>query len=107
MAVLKHKRGDTFDYSGVASATLDGEAVVDFTDWVGASQIRDIDDAVVASLVFTWLDATAGLMRIKSSGDTNGWRVGRSKIDVQFTSPAGDVVSTETQELDIVADVTR
>lgn len=107
MAVAQHKRGDTFDYSGTASASEGGVAVTDFTGWAGACQIRDRDDAVIATLAFSWLDASAGLMRVRSTGDTNGWRVGRAKIDVQFTSPSGAVVSTATQEIEIVADVTR
>jgi hypothetical protein len=107
MAVAQHKRGDTFDYSGTASASENGVAVTDFTGWVGACQIRDRDDALIAALTFSWLDEAAGLMRVRSTSDTNGWRVGRAKIDVQFTSPSGAVVSTATQEIDIVVDVTR
>lgn len=101
-----HKRGDTFDRSGQITINVDGVHVPDLTGWAGAAQVRTRSGALIAAITFTWLDATQSLARIRAA-DTTGWPVGPAEIDIQLTSPAGDVVSTDTERLDIVSDVTR
>ena len=103
----KHKRGDTFDLSGSVQATQDGASVVDFSDWTGRSQVRDSKGTLVAELVFSWLDQSAGLVRVRSDGPTDGWPIGLARMDIQLTSPDGHVVSTKTAVIEIVEDITR
>lgn len=115
MSIGTFKRGDTFDYSDELVVTDDGVELPSLLGWTGASQIRHTGDVLlgiapdtlVATLVFTWLDATQRLYRVRSDGPTTGWPTGVVMHDVQLTSPAGDVVSTETELFRIVGDVTR
>lgn len=102
-----HKRGDTFDYADQLAMTVDGVAVTDFTGMTGASQLRNNAGSLVASLQFTWLDAAQGLFRVRSTAPTDTWPVGLLLHDVQLTTAAGDVVSTATEIIQLVGDVTR
>jgi hypothetical protein len=103
----RHKRGDTFDLSGSVSALVEGEPVPDFTNWVGASQIRDARGQLVAELEFEWLDPAERLVRIKAPATTDAWPIGPVRMDVQLTSPDEKVISTETVTIEIVEDITR
>ncbi len=110
-----HKRGDTFDYSDQFAMTIDGVAVTNFTGMTGSSQLRHAGDAaagiepgrLVADLVFTWLDATQGLFRVRHTGSTDAWPLGTLLHDVQLTTSGGDVVSTATERIKLVEDVTH
>lgn len=104
-------RGSTFDYSGEVSITDGGVALTDLTGWTGQSQIRAKRGAqagtVVATLEFTWLDASARLCRIRSTSSTDAWLLGRAIVNIQLASPAGDKVATQNYELDIVEGATH
>lgn len=102
-----HKRGDTFDVSGVVTLTDNGTPLTDMTGWTGASQLKSTTNGVIASLVFTWQDAAQRLCRITAPSGTSGWPIGVVQMDIQFTSPAGDKVSTQTQQIQIVEGVTH
>jgi len=100
---LMHKRGDTFDYSGVLR---NGGQVEDFTGWTLAAEIRQQSSlTLVATLQATWVDAETGLLRLRAT-NTTSWRPGRAVMDVQFTTPTGDIVSSPTVPLVIVQDTT-
>ena len=58
MAVSKHKRGDTFDRSGVINVTQNGLAVADLTGWTAISQMRGARAALIVQFEFQWIDAT-------------------------------------------------
>lgn len=103
---MKIKTGDTFDISGVLPVTVNGVAVTDFTGWTGRSQIRTKTGKLVAQLVFTWLN-TAGFVRLHFAGTTQGWPVGAALIDVELTTPAGDVISSLTSTITVEQDITR
>jgi hypothetical protein len=106
--LVQHKRGDTFDLSGAIDVTLDGQAVQDLTGWTGRSQLRTTAGKLVAELDFVWLDATKRLVRLrKSASATLTWELGEVLIDIELTSPAGDVVSTPTATLLVTKDNTR
>ena len=107
MTISKHKRGDTFDYSDQFAMTIDGAAVSDFTGMTGASQLRTTAGDLVAALVFTWLDASQGLYRVRHDGSSAAWPLGVLKHDVQLTTAGGDVVSTPTELIQLVEDVTH
>lgn len=107
-SITKFKVGDTFDVSDQLIMTADGVAVTDFTGMTGASQIRGTNGMLIANLVFTWLDATQGLYRARyDGGSTQGWPLGMANHDVQLTTASGDVVSTETEHIQLVHDVTQ
>lgn len=115
MSIGTHKRGDTFDYSDQFELTVDGATVTDLTGATGASQLRHVGDAaagiepgaLIADLVFAWVDASQGLYRVRSSGSTAAWPLGMLKHDVQLTLASGDVVSTATELIKLVEDVTH
>jgi len=94
------KRGNTFDYSGTATVTDNGVLVADMTGWSGACMIRQHNGALVANIEFTWLNAAARIFRLRAI-NTTAWRIGAAEIDVAFTSPTGDVISTETSAIEI------
>jgi len=106
-AITKFKVGDTFDVSDQLVMTADGVAVTNFTGMTGSSQIRRTDGTLIADLVFTWLDATQGLYRARFTGSTQGWPVGDALHDLQLTTASGDIVSTDTELIRFVPDVTR
>jgi len=103
--IIRHKQGDTFDFSGVATDG-DGDAF-DFTGWAGLSQVRKTDGTLIEQLTFTWLDASTGLLQVKSVDDTQAWPVGKSFFDIQFTTAAGEVISTPTVTVEIIKDVSQ
>lgn len=115
MSISTHKRGDTFDYSDQFELTIDGVPVTDFTGYTGASQLRHVGDpaagiapgTLVATLTFSWLDASDGLYRVRATGSTAEWPLGLIKHDVQLTAPGGDVMSTPTELIKLVEDVTH
>ncbi len=102
-----HKRGDTFELAGTIEVQEYGELVADMTGWTGTSQMRDSDGAVVADLIFEWLDPVARVAVLKADGSTKDWPLGHVEIDIEFTSPDGYVVSTNTIGITITRDVTR
>lgn len=102
-----HKRGDTFDYSDQLVMTVDGVTVTDFTGMTGASQLRTAAGALVATLEFTWLDAAQGFFRVRNIGPTGAWPVTVLMHDVQLTTASGDVISTDSEPIQIVAEVTH
>lgn len=105
--MYEHIRGDTFDLSGEVTVTVNGVRQLDLTGWVPQSQIRDTLNNLVATLDATWLDAAQSLIRLTAPESTAAWPTCRAAIDIQFTSPGGEIVSTRRAEIQIKADVTR
>jgi hypothetical protein len=102
-----HKRGATLDLSGKITTSVVGEVVPDFTNWVGAAQIRRQDDSLADNLVFEWLDVAEGLVRVHKT-DTSTWPLGPAEIDIRFTnSNDSSKVFTTTQQIMIVKEITR
>ena len=107
MIRITHKRGDTFILTGGITATVGGVTATNFTNWTGASQLRDATtDELIATLEFTWLDPATGQVRLRFA-DTSGWPITLANTDVQLTTPAGETVSTTTSIINIIKDVTR
>lgn len=103
-----HKAGDTFSYADQLVMEIDGQTVTDFTGMSGASQLRDSRGHLVCDLAFTWLDASQGLYQAHHPGPTDHWPVGQVLLhDVQVTTAAGAVVSTDTETIKVTLDVTR
>lgn len=103
---FQHKRGDTFDLSGPVQVTDSGAEVSDFTGWGIACQLRRPDGVLVATLQASWLNPIARLMRVRAT-NTAAWPLGMVEMDVQLTTPTGDVVSTPTERFEVVREVTR
>lgn len=103
------KRGDSFDYSGAGiTATLNGQAVSDFTGWTGASQVRPARGGdVVATLDFQWLDAAQGSFRISAPGSTAAWPLAVLAFDVRLTAPGGEVITTGAAQFNVIEAITQ
>jgi hypothetical protein len=99
--VLTVKRGDTFKLSctylvdGVAAALPPGIK----------SQIR-YNGVLVAELTATVVDAPTGRYDL-SFGDTTEWPVDTLQQDIEYTTSAGDVMSTETFYVRVREDITH
>ena len=103
---FQFKRGDTFSLSGQVDLQSEGQAILDLTGWTGKSQVRTLaQGTLVSELVFTWLDASQRLLKLEKS-DTQSWPLGVVELDIQFTSPQSEVVSTQTMAFEVVKDVT-
>jgi hypothetical protein len=101
-----HKRGDSLDLVvAVPARFADGY----FTGYEVASQIRAQEGgAKVADLTCEWLDAATTRNLRLTCLDTTAWPVLPAEFDVQFKRTSdGFVISTTTQPMYIVKDVTR
>lgn len=105
MATFTHKRGDTFQL--LSSVENEGVAV-DITNYTIASQARDSDDTVLQTFTVTKTDAANGIFTITATAaQTELWAPDRYSVDIEFTAASGEVSSTETFTLNVVADITR
>lgn len=103
--IYEHKRGATLDLSGQLTPTS-GQSP-NFTNWIGKAQIRTLNDTVIATLQFSWLNEVTGALRVRSVGSTSDWPLGVAEVDVKFETPAGDYLYTTTQQVAIVREATR
>ena len=101
-----HIRGDTFSLAGEVTVTVNGVRQLDLTGWTGASQVRNSFDALIADLTFTWVDASLSLVSLTFAGSTADWPIENLFTDIQFTSPAGDIISTQRTAFAVARDVT-
>lgn len=102
MAKINHKRGDTFE--------LTCEVDIDFGNQLTLvrSQIRQ-GAVLVQELTFTELTATTEKYRYKLSAtatQTEAWSARSLSCDIEYQID-DNVASTETFEINVIADVTR
>jgi len=105
---MEFKRGDSFDFSGpVTIKNADGAEVTDLTGWTATSQIRDKDGELISDLEVTITDPATRKIRVRATGSTSDWTLGRAFTDIQFLSPDGIISSTQTREFEITEGPTR
>lgn len=106
MIKIPFKRGDTFL---VEATARQGATPQDITGWVIASHVRR-GTTLVAALEVTIVDAAAGTYRLRKENTgadgTERWPVSDLECDIQYTTAAGQIVSTETFIIDMVKDIT-
>ena len=103
--MYEHKKGATLSLAGAITATA-GETLPDFSGTVISSQIRMLNDTLVAELEAGWVDVATATVKIYKK-DTTGWPIGVAEIDVRFTNLAGEVLFTSTQPVNITKGVTH
>ena len=104
MVSIKFKRGDTFVLDGVVS---EAGTPIDLTGWIVRAQVR-IGAQLLAELDVLYVNRAAGAYRISAvPAVTSAWPVNKLQADVEYTTASGQVVSTETFEVDCQMDVTR
>lgn len=101
--ILRHKRGDTFDYEAALTEGKNGPPI-DITGWNIRSEIRTGTQQLIAALTVEILDATDGKYAL-TSGSTTGWPVGNAFMDIEY-SENGKIKSTETISVQIIRDET-
>lgn len=100
---IQHKRGDTFQRH---VALVRGTAAEPTTGWTITSQVRDKDDALVATCNIGNRTDSAGTFTV-TAADTTAWPVGTLYWDIQTVNADGVIVSTETVLIDCLRDQTR
>ena len=103
-----HKQGDTWSLTAQADVRdLATGTKADLTGWTIASQLRAADTgALIAEFECTLVDPVAQTFT-HTATSTATWPEGLAVLDVQFTSATGQTVSTDTQTIRIVPDVTQ
>ncbi len=107
MVRIPFKRGDTFLLEGVLSSSGTPQ---DMTGWTVRAQARA--GTLVIEFDVEYTNRAIGVYRLRKAHDaavnpTTGWPVKVIQCDIEYVSAAGQVMSTETFEIDVLADVTR
>lgn len=109
MSDLQLKRGDTLKFGSRAlTRKADGSVSPpeNFAAWAIAAQLR-FRGNLVAALVAKIEDAAAGTFTLSAPLGTQGWPVAELLLDIQYTTDAGQVISTPTMTVRILEDITR
>jgi hypothetical protein len=104
---MKFKRGDSFDFTGPVTITVDGTVLADATGYTATSQVRDEDGTLIADLVATFTSYAPPILNVKCEDPTQEWPPGKANIDIEFLTPDDKIASTGTQQFTILSDVTR
>lgn len=100
--MIEIKRGDTFLVLGDVAINGVPEPI---TGWGIRSQVRDRKDVLLADVQVTVTDVGLGKYTLRHD-DTTAWPVGMNYCDVEYTTDAGQVISTETFEILVKKDIT-
>lgn len=104
MITLNFKRGDTFLLQGQVTVA---DAAQNLTGWTVASQVRN-GAVLLTTLTVSWVDQPQGIYRLTGlPAATSTWPVKTLACDIQYTSPTGQVISTETFAINCIADITQ
>jgi hypothetical protein len=104
MVAIPFKQGDTFLVEGQCR---DAGVAKDLTGWQIHSEVWS-QGRLVQVLTVTWVNQAAGTYRLSCTPEaTRGWPVGTLETDVQYTSPTGQVTSTDTFSINCKAGLTR
>lgn len=104
--MIKHTRGDTFDYiANIPDTFADGF----FVGWEVSCHIRSTQsDRVIGMPAATWGDPSTTRTLHLLLLDTTSWPLGQAEFDVQFRRLSdGYRLSTKIVYLDIIKDVTQ
>lgn len=104
MVAIPFKQGDTFLVEGQCQVA---GVAKDLTGWQIDSEVR-FQGKLVSTLTVERTNEVAGTYRLSClPASTKVWPVGTLDVDVQYTSPTGQVSSTDTFAIACKADVTR
>jgi len=105
MAIINHKRGDTFELT----LTLENQGnAVDVTNFTIACQVRDQSDLLIQTLTVTKTDPTNGVFTLTASDtETYLWPLVKLETDVEFIEADTTVSSSETFSIQVIKDITR
>ena len=101
--MLNFKRGDTFTTEAVL---VDGNTPTDLTGWSIRSQIRR-NNQLIDELVVDIVAPEEGRYTMTSSAPTTNWPIATLRSDIEYTTPTGQIISTDTYYINCVEDITR
>lgn len=102
MLTIPHKRGATF----LMDAQLSVSGTTDYSTWaLPVCEVRD-GTALVAACAVTWVDHAAGSYRLRVDS-TAAWPAKRLLADIRYTTPAAQVVYTDTFAIQVEANITQ
>jgi hypothetical protein len=101
--MIQHKRGDTFNI--LCEYKDANNQPIDLTNITVTSQVRDTNDNLIDTLVYTVVDAISGQYTL-SAASTPNWVVGKLLCDIQYIN-GGTTTSTDTFIIDCIKDETR
>ncbi|MBY4640169.1 hypothetical protein K6L44_09255 [Gluconacetobacter entanii] len=99
------KQGTTF-LLGAKLLTFHG-APVDLTDTILTAQLRDVQNALIASLAVTQVSNRPGVVQISYAGDTSQWLVGQYRTDLRICWKNGLVQQSRTFSIMVIDGVTQ
>lgn len=106
-ASITIKRGDTYSQGGSWTNDDDGSAH-NLSGYTARAQLRDAADEIVGELTVTIDAGDDGTFEISATAEeTEALPVGSYACDLEFTSAGGEVYSSPTFVVRVVADVTR
>lgn len=83
------------------------DAAQSLTGWTVASQVRN-GTSLLTTLTVTWVNQAGGIYQLSAAPNaTASWPIKMLSCDIQYTSPSGQVISTETFGINCQADVTQ
>ncbi len=93
---ISFKVGDTFKLSGQLVSDQVANTPVNITGYTIRSQLRN-DAALIQSMTVSITDAVNGRYTVSATPvQTAAWPVGNARMDIEFTTNAGDVMSSDT-----------
>jgi hypothetical protein len=103
------KQGTTFALPLRLHPVVAGVAVADLTGWTARAQVRQVAGPLVSDLGVDWVDRAARLVTLTCpAATTTAWPVARLNIDVELTSPDGQVrINSSTMTINVLARVTQ
>jgi hypothetical protein len=104
--MVKFKRGQTFDFSG--QITNKGEPYP-IAGYILAADLRTKTNfEFVQHMICSILDPATGMIRIYApTTDTTKWKVMPHLMDIRLTDGAGNVLISNTEEIDVLDTVTQ
>lgn len=100
MTTIAFKRGDTFDINCDVGQSIVG--------WTIRSQVRDDADNLVLALTVTVTNSATGKYRLSATAaQTAIWPANPLFCDIEYTTAASVVTSTETFIINCKKDITR
>ncbi len=103
---MRFTRGDTFEFSGPVTITVNRVVLTDATGYSFRSQVRDGANALLSELTCSFLSYDPPVVHVIADESTNSWTLGPARIDLQFLTPAGKIVSTKRVSFIVEEDVT-
>ena len=98
------KRGDTFIIQVQVSQDSTG---IDIYGWTIKSQIKK-GSTLIEELTYTPVDLSTGVYQLSCiPTKTALWPVGVLDCDIQYTTTTGQVISTDTFQINVIKDITQ